>query len=251
MTRPVDSYDKIFSNKKRILAVFAHPDDLELYAGGTVSRLTSDGKLVRSVKVTSGDMGSRLLKVTREELQKIRETEDSASMTKLGILPENNVYLRIPDGTVDNNLNTIGQLALQIRLFQPDLIITHNPENKIIRFSDGSNWINHRDHLNTGLTTVDAAYPYSRDLLFFPEHFQDPLAKSWNCSEFLFVDSYDHPESIFVDVTDSLPIRIAAHALHSSQYTMDQAQESAEFFTGSWDKSGAKKFETFRYCIAD
>jgi len=78
-----------------------------------VSRLTSDGKIVRSVKVTSGDMGSRSLKVTREELQKIRESEDSASMTKLGISPENNIYLHIADGTVDNNLNIIGQLALQ------------------------------------------------------------------------------------------------------------------------------------------
>lgn len=246
-----DSYSKIFADKQRIMAVFAHPDDLELYAGGTVARLTSDGKTVRSVKVTSGDMGSRKLKVTREELQKIRENEDAASMAKLGILPENNIYLRIPDGTVDNNLNIIGQLALQIRLFQPDLIITHNPENKIIRFDKDSNWVNHRDHLNTGLVTIDASYPYSRDLLFFPEHFQDPLAKSWNCSEFLFVDSYDHQDSIFVDVTDNLPIRIAAHALHSSQYSMEQAVESAEFFTGKWDKSGTKKYETFRYCIAD
>lgn len=233
------------------MAVFAHPDDLELYAGGTISRLTSDGKLVRSVKVTSGDMGSRLLKVTREELQKIRETEDSASMTKLGILPENNIYLRIPDGTVDNNLNIIGQLALQIRLFQPDLIITHNPESKIIRFDKDTNWINHRDHLNTGLVTIDASYPYSRDLLFFPEHFQDPLAKSWNCSEFLLVDFYDHQDNIFVDVTDHLQTRIAAHALHSSQYTLENARDSANFFTNGWDTTGVKNYEIFRHVIAD
>lgn len=251
MNNVTDSYSKIFADKQKVMAVFAHPDDLELYAGGTVSRLTSDGKIVRSIKVTSGDMGSRLLKVTREELQNTREEEDSASMKKLGISPENNVYLRIPDGTVDNNLNIIGQLALQIRLFQPDLIITHNPEDKIIRFVDGSNWVNHRDHLNTGLATIDATYPYARDLLFFPEHFQDPFAKSWSCSEFLFVDSYEHKDSIFVDVTQQLPIRISAHALHSSQYTMEQAAESAEFFTGCWDKSGQKKYETFRHTITD
>lgn len=40
----VDSYTKIFRDKQRILVVFAHPDDLELYCGGTVARLIGDGK---------------------------------------------------------------------------------------------------------------------------------------------------------------------------------------------------------------
>jgi LmbE family N-acetylglucosaminyl deacetylase len=246
-----DSYGRIFSSKQKVLLVFAHPDDLELYAGGTVARLTSDGKTVRSVKVTSGDMGSRQQKITREELQKIRETEDSASMAKLGILPENNIYLRIPDGTVDNNLNLIGQIALQIRLFQPDIIITHNPEHKIIRFAKGVNWVNHRDHLNTGLVTIDGSYPYSRDILFFPEHFQDPHAQPWSCSEFLLVDYYDHPDNILIDVTNSVSTRVEAHALHSSQYSKQQAQESADFFTKGWDSTGTKNYEIFRHVIAD
>lgn len=246
-----DSYSKIFSNKQKILAVFAHPDDLELYAGGTVARLTADGKVVRSIKVTSGDMGSRDQKITREELQKIRETEDTASMAKLGILSENNIYLHVPDGTVDNNLNLIGLVALQIRLFQPDLIITHNPEHKIIRFSNGTNWVNHRDHLNTGLITIDGAYPYSRDLLFFPEHFQNPQARAWSCSEFLLVDYYNHPDNIFIDITNSITTRVEAHALHSSQYSKEQAQDSADFFTKGWDNTGTKNYEIFRHVIAD
>lgn len=37
--------------------VMARPDDLELYCGGTVTRLIGDGKIVMSVKVTSGEMG--------------------------------------------------------------------------------------------------------------------------------------------------------------------------------------------------
>ena len=242
---------KIFGSKKRILAVFAHPDDLERYCGGTVSRLIANGKVVRSIKVTSGDMGSRLIKTTREELAAIREKEDSAAMAKLGILPENNIYLRVPDGTVDNNLNLIDQLALQIRLFQPELIITHNPEHKIVRFNEGNQWVNHRDHLHTGLATIDGSYPYSRDLLFFPEHFQDPAVKPASCSEYLLVDFYDHPDNIFVDVTDHLQTRIAAHALHSSQYTLENARDSANFFTAGWDGTGTKNYEIFRHVVAD
>jgi len=54
-----DSYDDIFKDKERILVVFAHPDDAEIYCGGTIARLTKDNKEVRVVKVTSGNKGSR------------------------------------------------------------------------------------------------------------------------------------------------------------------------------------------------
>ena len=59
MNTITDSYQKIFGDKKRIMAIFAHPDDFELYFGGTAARLIADGKTVCSVKMTSGDMGSR------------------------------------------------------------------------------------------------------------------------------------------------------------------------------------------------
>ncbi|MBI1811771.1 MAG: PIG-L family deacetylase [Nitrospirae bacterium] len=65
-----DSYQRIFSKKNRILAVFAHPDDAELYAGGTIARLTQDGKIVRVVKVTSGNRGSRQEKGNRSGVSK-------------------------------------------------------------------------------------------------------------------------------------------------------------------------------------
>ena len=40
----IDSFNKIFSNKERILIVMPHPDDAEIYCGGTIARLTSEGK---------------------------------------------------------------------------------------------------------------------------------------------------------------------------------------------------------------
>lgn len=247
----VDSYTKIFGDKKRIMVITAHPDDLELYCGGTVARLIADGKEVVSVKMTSGEMGCRQEKISKEELQAIREREDSASMTELGIKPENNVYLRLGDGKVENNLQTIGEVARQIRLFQPEIIITHNPQDLIIRFAKDVNWINHRDHRNTGTIAIDASYPYARDILFYPEHFKDPKVKSWICTQFLLVDSYRHEDSVFVEVTDQIFKRVEAHAKHKSQYTKEDAQDSADFFTKDWDPEGKKRFETFREVIVD
>lgn len=246
-----DSYQQIFANKKRILAVFAHPDDLEIMCGGLIARLIADGKEVCSVKVTSGDMGSRQEKISSTDLGQSREKEDTEAMTILGIKPENNIYLHLVDGHVENTIENIGKIAEQIRTFQPDLIITHNPEVSVVRFDKDNSWFNHRDHRTTGQLTFDAAYPYSRDILFFPEHFQNPRAKSWSCDEFLVVDSYGHPDSVFLDVTDFIDKRIAAHACHETQLSLEHAQESADFFTKNWDPSREKRFETFRYVKAD
>jgi LmbE family N-acetylglucosaminyl deacetylase len=252
MNQPItDSYQQIFKDKNKILAVFAHPDDLELYAGGLTSRLTSDGKTVRSVKITNGDMGSRQENVTSQQLGQLRQTEDKKSMTVLGILPENNIYLQIPDGQIENNLEIIGLIAQQIRLFKPDLIITHNPENKIIRFDKDVNWVNHRDHFNTANTTLDAAFPYSRDILFFPEQLKNSNASSHSVSEFLLVDYYDHPDLVYIDVTSNVDQRVKGHACHSSQYSLKDAQDSADFFTVLSQYPEDKRFERFRYVVAD
>ena len=172
-------------------------------------------------------------------------------MTILGINKENNIYLNIPDGHVENTVDNIGRIVEQIRIFQPDLIIAHNPEVSIVRFDKDNSWVNHRDHRATGQLTFDAAYPYSRDLLFFPEHFENPLAKSWSCDELLVVDSYDHPDSVFMEMTDFVDKRVTAHAVHKTQYNRESAQESADFFTKNWDPEGKKNFETFRYVKAD
>lgn len=247
---PQDSFDKIFSQKSRILVVMPHPDDTELYCGATVARLVRSGKRVRVVKMTYGDKGSRQEKVTSEELKVIREKEDREAMNILGIKEEDNIYLGLGDGEVEHNLETIGKVANQIRLFKPDLIITTNPEDMIIRFTKDINWVNHRDHRHTGRIALDAAYPYARDLLFFPEHFKDNNAKSHVCSEFLFTDVYDHPDLVYIDVTDYIDYRTRALAAHSSQYSLKHAQESTDFFT-KLPQYGGKRYDRFRYVIAD
>jgi LmbE family N-acetylglucosaminyl deacetylase len=172
-------------------------------------------------------------------------------MKVLGIKDKNNIYLRFVDGTVEDSFEVIGKIAEQIRIFQPELIIAHNPEDVIIRFDKNINWVNHRDHENCDKATIHASYPYARDILFFPEHFKNPQAKSCCCNEFLLVDYYNHPDQVYIEVTDYIEKRVNAHACHASQYSLTQAQESADFFTKSKNYPEDKRFETFRHVIAD
>lgn len=252
MTNIQDSYSEVFEGVKTVLVVMPHPDDLELYCGGTVARLIQNGIRVVAVKMTSGENGCKQRQITSQELKQIREREDRESMSVLGIRERDNIYLDLGDGNVEVNKETVGLVALQIRLCQPDLIITTNPEDAIIRFDKDANWINHTDHLNTGKISLKASYPFARDILFYPEHFvEHPEAKSHCCTKFLLTDFYHHPDNLFIQVTDQITTRIQAHAQHQSQYSIDDATESADFFTKPWDASGHERFETFRYVLAD
>ncbi|MBI2414646.1 PIG-L family deacetylase [candidate division WWE3 bacterium] len=244
-----DSYSKIFGNKQRILIVFAHPDDAEIYCGGTIARLTADGKEVRVVKVTSGNKGARGESISEKDLKALRENEDTQAMKILGIAPENNIYLNLGDGEILNDMRTIEPLVKQIRLFKPDLVITHNPENVIIKFNESDSWINHRDHRNTGMSVVDATYPYSRDLLFFPEQFQDKNITSHKVSEYLFVDSYNLSNEIFIDITSTVEIRTKALICHASQYSETYSKDTTDYFTVI--EGSDRRWERFRYVVAD
>jgi len=54
-----DAFDLVFDGTQRVLAVFAHPDDLEIFCGGTVARLVDERIGVRAVCVTNGGKGVR------------------------------------------------------------------------------------------------------------------------------------------------------------------------------------------------
>ncbi|HRI05911.1 MAG TPA: PIG-L family deacetylase [Candidatus Dojkabacteria bacterium] len=243
-----DSFEKVFEDVKTVIVITAHPDDLELYAGGTIARCLDLGIRVVSVRMTLGEKGSREDYIAESELKAIRKGEDTQAMSELGVPARDCEYLDLGDGAVEYSIENISKLSYLFRKYQPDLLITHNPEDKIIRFAKDVNWINHRDHQNTGLLAIDAAYPYSRDRNFFSHHFSEDI-KPARCTKFLLVDYYDHEDTVNIDVTDFISRRINAHAKHVSQYSLEDAKASADFFT--LKEGSDRRWESFRYVVAD
>ncbi len=243
-----DSFDDIFGQAKRVMLVFAHPDDTEIQAGGLIARLISSGKQVRVIKMTSGGKGSRENSIKEEELRVKREQEDLASMTILGIKDEDNIYMRFDDGSVDNDVQSIGKIAYQIRQFKPEVVITHNPEAVVIKSEQRDTWINHRDHRNSGKTTVDAVYPYSRDLAFFPEHFQDSELNSHSVHTLLLADYAGDTHEVFFDITDFYQQKVQALSSHQSQLDEQRVQEICDYV--SPEKAG-RRYERFLHVEID
>lgn len=97
-----------------ILAFGAHPDDVELGAGGTISKEIHEGRSVGIIDLTRGELGTRGSADTRDE-----EAADSARL--LGV--EFRLNLSFRDGFFMND--AAHQLALipYIRHFQPDMVL--------------------------------------------------------------------------------------------------------------------------------
>src|SRR5688500_9106370 len=99
-----------------ILAVFAHPDDVELTVGGTLLKMKSLGYRTGALDVTQGEMGTRGTVESRAA-----EAVDAARIMKLDVR-EN---LGLPDGHVFADDNSRTKLVRVLRRLKPKVILTH------------------------------------------------------------------------------------------------------------------------------
>jgi LmbE family N-acetylglucosaminyl deacetylase len=110
----------------RILAVGAHPDDLELCCGGTLAKYAAQGHEIGIAIMTDGATGHS--HIPAEELVKMRRQEAQNSAAVIGA---EFYWLGFPDGKLEYNSEVRTELNKAVKRFNPELIITHNPEDYI------------------------------------------------------------------------------------------------------------------------
>ncbi|MCS7207255.1 MAG: PIG-L family deacetylase [Dehalococcoidia bacterium] len=191
---------------ERVLVVFAHPDDAEFGCAGTVARWAREGAHIVYVLATSGDSGTSDRSLTPERLAAIREAEQIEAARMLGVREV--VFLRYPDGGLEDTKEFRGKVVREIRRVKPDVVLTSEPFPRL-RFS-------HRDHRIAGLVAMDACYPYCRDHLYYPEHLLEGL-DTHKVGAVLFWGP-DQPD-VFSDITDTLETKLRALACHKSQFS--------------------------------
>lgn len=189
-----------------VLAIAAHPDDIESWCAGTLARAAESCARVVLVLVTSGDAGSAEPGATRASVGARREAEARAAAERLGIAEV--VFLRHPDGAVENTHTLRGELVAAIRRWRPDALFTHDPEHP------WPPYLSHRDHRAVGRAALDAVYPLARDRLAFVEHEQEGLRPHAVASVWLFAS---RAATVMVDIAPTLERKIAARLAHRSQ----------------------------------
>ena len=124
-----------------VLAVGAHPDDLEILCGGTLARCVARGDRVTMLVMTDGSAGHA--EIPPGELARIRRGEAESSARLIGA---ELVWLGLRDEFVFNDEPTRLLLLNAVRGAAPDLILTHYPDDY------------HPDHRATSRAVLDASF---------------------------------------------------------------------------------------------
>jgi bacillithiol biosynthesis deacetylase BshB1 len=176
-----------------ILAIFAHPDDVELAVGGTLLKMKHLGHRTGALDVTQGEMGTRGTVEGRVE-----EAKEAARILKLDVR-EN---LNLPDGHVFADDESRTKLVRVLRRLKPKLVLTHQENNP------------HPDHdhiVQLVRESARLASMYKYDEETGAEKIEVPIVAHDIFSRLV-------RPSFVVDITGFLDEKMAAIKAHASQF---------------------------------
>lgn len=195
---------------KRLVCIFAHPDDEAFGPGGTIARFASEGVEIYLICVTSGDAIEKYAKGNDvSTLGKVRKKELLKSAKILGI--KEVLFLDFADGSLSNNNyhEVTDKLKEVLEKIKPDTIMTF-AENGVS---------GHLDHV---AVSMESSYlfertPFVKNIMFFCEK-REAKEKIGTNYFVYFPEGYDSREvDLVVDVTDFLETKIKAMETHASQ----------------------------------
>src|SRR5205814_4297923 len=185
-----------------ILAIFAHPDDVELAVGGTLLKMKTLGYATAALDVTGGEMGTRGTPEGRA-----KETEEAAKLLKLDVREK----LGLPDGHVFAGDEERTKLVRVLRRLKPIVLLTHQTEDP------------HPDH-NHIVQLVREAARLASMRRYDPETGDEkiePPVVAHNVFSRRLVPSF------IVDISDLLDEKMEAIRAHRSQFYDPASTEPA------------------------
>jgi LmbE family N-acetylglucosaminyl deacetylase len=196
------------------LAIYAHPDDPDVAAGGTLARWAAAGSVVHVCICADGDKGSQDPSVRPADLVAIRRQETSAAGSILKVAEHH--WLGLPDGEVEDCPALRQTIVALVRRVRPNVVVAADPTAVFF----GQHYINHRDHRESGWATLDALSPAAGNPHYFP------AAGPVHRVEVLYLSGTLEPD-VWVDISTTIDIKAAAVACHASQVS-----ESSEWLRG-------------------
>ena len=220
----------------RILAVGCHPDDIEIACAGTLAKCVKRGDTVITCHASSGNLGHVV--IPPEELKKIRaeEARRAGALAGIEVITAGFDDLEI----FDNNKKARDMMVDVIKYANPDLIITHNPDDYM------------PDHTALSRLVFDASFTatlpnyksqYKDPAKLVPIYYMDTLAGvNFNPTE-------------FVDISDEIDLKLQMLECHESQLQWMREHDHIDFadmvktcsrYRGY--QCGAEYAEGFRQC---
>lgn len=189
--------------KVDILAIGAHPDDVELGCSGTLTKLISQGKTVAVVDLTQGELGTRGTNVTR--------AEEAAEATKImGYVNREN--LRMKDGFLSNSEEYQMQIVKMIRKYQPEIVFSNSIDDR------------HPDHAKASKLVSDACF--LSGLVKIETTLENEKQQAWRPKHIFNYIQWKHITPAFVvDVSDFMEKKIEACLAYKTQFYDPNSKE--------------------------
>ena len=189
--------------KLDVLAIGAHPDDIELSCAATVAKLIRNGKKVAIVDLTQGELGTRGSK-------QIRKQEAANAAKILGVEFRDN--LKIPDGNIECSKKNIIRVMEILRTFQPAIILfphwlERHPDHEHAHRLCKEAWF------LAGLEKISTKVNGKKQEPFRPKKY------------FHYMQKYEFAPSFIVDVSDVYDVKTKALASFESQFHNPTSKE--------------------------
>ncbi|MBA3827456.1 MAG: bacillithiol biosynthesis deacetylase BshB1 [Taibaiella sp.] len=182
--------------KLHILAIAAHPDDIELSCAGTLIKHARMGQAVGIVDLTKGELGTR-------GTGELRLLEAAASAATMGVAVRENAHMA--DGFFLNDKEHQLQLVTYIRRFRPDIVIANALTDR------------HPDHGRAGRLIADACFlaGLQKVVTVYEGRQQD----AWRPGRvFHMIQDRAHRPDIIIDISSSFDTKMQAIRCYKSQF---------------------------------
>ncbi len=220
----------------RVLAIGAHPDDIEIACSGTLAKCVKRGDTVIVCHVSSGNLGHVVIPPDELKVIRANEAKKAGAMAGIEVICAGFDDLEI----FDNNKESRDKIVDVIKYANPDFIITHNPDDYM------------PDHTAVSRLVFDASFTaslpnyeskYKEPAKVVPIYYMDTLAGvNFNPTE-------------YVDISNEIDLKLKMLECHESQVVWMRDHDGIDFpdmvktcsrYRGY--QCGAEYAEGFRQC---
>lgn len=182
--------------KLDILAIGAHPDDVELGCGGTLAKMISENKKVGILDLTEGELGTRGTAITRKS-----EAEEASKI--LSIAYRENLKFR--DGFFKNDDTHKIELIKIIRKYKPDIVLANAVNDR------------HPDHGKAAKLVYDACF--LSGLLKIQTSYNGVTQDTWRPKHiFNYIQWNEEKPDFIIDISHFLDKKIEACLAYKTQF---------------------------------
>ena len=194
----------------RVLAIGAHPDDIEIACSGTLAKCVARGDKVIVCHVSSGNLGHVV--IPPDQLRKIRDQEaiNAGKLAGIEVISAGFDDLEI----FDNNKAARDRIVDVIQYANPDFIITHNPDDYM------------PDHTAVSRLVFDASF--AATLPNYP-------SKTRKAAKLVPIYCMDTLAGVnfvpteFVDISDYIDLKLKMLCCHESQVVWMKDHDGIDF----------------------